>query len=436
MRGGGDTEYRNKIIQGDVLAILKELSTGLVDMCVTSPPYWGLRDYGGNGQLGLESTLEEYIEKMVEIFREVRRVVKDTATLWLNMGDCYNSIPCHNGKSFRRDRIEVIPSKRIPRGSGRWGGGNKRVSNLKSKDLCGMPWRLAFALQADGWYLRSDIIWHKPNPMPESVHGSGWYQHKIHVKINGKKEYVDCPGCPKCEKNGGNVLQMNGGRPTKSHEYLFLLTKKAQYFYDAEAIKEVPQRTSEVNWKDSDIKKYSEKCDKRMERQGSYKDWNKYKKTSAVNTRNKRTVWNIPTQPFPEAHFATFPEKLVEPCIKAGTSEKGYCAECGKPWVRVMEKTDPPRRDVNSEYPGKHTIATRKYKHDESGPVQNTIGWKPSCECESETVKPIVLDPFMGSGTTALVALKLNRDYLGIELKQEYIGMAENRLRKKMGLFV
>ena len=153
--------------------------------------------------------------------------------------------------------------------------------------------------------------------------------------------------------------------------------------------------------------------------------------------RNKRTVWTIATQPYPEAHFATFPEKMVEPCIRAGTSERGNCAECGKPWVRVVEKTDPPLRDVNSEYPGKHTIATRKYKHDESGPIQKTLGWKPSCSCDTEeTVSPIVLDPFMGSGTVGLVAKKLNRDYVGIELNPEYIEMAEKRIRGKMGLFV
>ncbi len=391
---------RDTIIQGDTLTVLKTLPDNLVDCVVTSPPYWGLRDYGVPGQLGLEPTIEEYIANMTEVYAAVMRVLKDTGTLWLNMGDSYNSDPCHNGKSFRRDRAEVIPSKRIPRGSGRWGGGNNHSSSLKPKDLCGMPWRLAFSLQAAGWYLRSDIIWHKPNPMPESV----------------------------------------TDRPTKSHEYIFLLTKKAQYFYDAEAIKESqashtleafkngrrPRNPKSIN-NPEDIK--AGKTKQAM--------WNDMECIADVGGRNKRTVWTIATQPCPEAHFATFPEKLVEPCIRAGTSERGNCAECGKPWVRVVEKTDPPRRDVNSEYPGKQTIATQKYKHDEPGPVKNTIGWRPSCSCDTEeTVSPIVLDPFMGSGTVGLVAKKLNRDYIGIEFNPEYIKMAEKRIRGKMGLFV
>ncbi len=378
---------RDTIIQGDTLTVLKTLPANLVDCVVTSSPYWGLRDYGVPGQLGLESTIGEYISNMTAVFEEVWRVLKDTGTLWLNMGDGYVNHSMPGGGDPTIGKRNIGDSKYQP----------TIVDGLKPKDLIGQPWRLAFALQAAGWYLRSDIIWHKPNPMPESV----------------------------------------TDRPTKSHEYIFLLTKKAKYFYDAEAIKEAPQRTTEVNWKDSDIKKYSEKCDKRMERQGSYKDWNKYKITSAVNARNKRTVWTIATQPYSEAHFATFPEKLVEPCIRAGTSERGNCAECGKSWVRVVEKIDPPRRDVNSEYPGRQTIATQKYKHDESGPVKNTIGWKPSCSCDTEEiVSPIVLDPFFGSGTVGLVAKKLNRDYIGIELNPEYIEMAEKRIRGKMGLFV
>ena len=382
---------RDTIIQGDTLTVLKTLPDSLVDMCMTSPPYLGLRDYGVSGQLGLESTIDEYISNMTAVFEEVRRVLKDTGTLWLNMGDVYNSIPCHNGKSFRRDRAEVIPSKRILRGSGRWGGGNNRSPFLKPKDLCGMPWRLAFALQAAGWYLRSDIIWHKPNPMPESC----------------------------------------TDRPTKSHEYLFLLSKKAKYFYDADAVRE--------EHKESSLERAKYAHNSKGDGTALTEQTIRYRMDQSCHPagRNKRTVWTIATQPYSEAHFATFPEKLVEPCIRAGTSERGNCAECGKPWVRVVEKTDPPRRDVNSEYPGEQTIATRKYKHDESSPIQKTIGWKPSCSCDTEeTVSPIVLDPFMGSGTVGLVAKKLNRDYIGIELNPEYIKMAEKRIRGKMGLFV
>ena len=381
---------RDTIIQGDTLTVLKTLPDNLVDCVVTSPPYWGLRDYGVPGQLGLESTIDEYISNMTAVFEEVRQVLKDTGTLWLNMGDAY----CGSGGpggDYKNGRKGMEYGTQY----------NHNPIGLKPKDLIGQPWRLAFSLQAAGWYLRSDIIWHKPNPMPESV----------------------------------------TDRPTKSHEYLFLLTKKAKYFYDAEAIKEASQRTTEVNWKDSDIKRYAEKCDKRMERQGSYKNWNKYKTTSAVNARNKRTVWTIATQPYSEAHFATFPEKLVEPCIRAGTSERGNCAECGKPWVRVVEKGELEKPRTTRDYaigviPGRNK-ASRMNSVDMEVIPSKTIGWKPSCSCDTEeTTAPIILDPFFGSGTVGLVAKKLNRDYIGIELNPEYIEMAEKRIRGRMGLFV
>ena len=381
--------YRNRIIQGDCLTILKELPAGMVDCIVTSPPYWGLRDYGVEGQLGLEPTIEEYISNMTEVFREVRRVLKDEGVLFLNMGDGYaGTHTTYKGKQKKWQHGNYPGRQEV----GQPGHG------LKPKDLIGQPWRLAFALQADGWYLRSDIIWHKPNPMPESI----------------------------------------TDRPTKAHEYIFLMSKKAQYYYDADAVRE-PQENIQLISKNygqlSENNKFSSIEGNRSVKYGT--KWSPKTREYNPAGRNKRTVWTIATQPFPSAHFATFPEALVEPCIRAGTSERGNCAECGKPWVRVVEKIDPPRRDVNSEYPGRQTIATRKYKHDESGPIQNTLGWKPSCSCDTEEiVRPIVLDPFMGSGTVALVAKKLNRDYIGIELNPEYVEMARIRVYAEMALFV
>jgi len=354
----------NIIIQGDCLAELKKLPEESIDCCITSPPYWGLRDYGTakweggdekcnhiqkllthggeakrpyqkevkyqykeickkcgakriDQQLGLEKTPEEYTEKLVEIFRDVKRVLKKEGTCWLNLGDSYSShkdcksVPQTIANNKKRGAIEK--GKSVSRDS-------KMLKSvgLKNKDLVGIPWRVAFALQKDGWYLRQDIIWNKPNPMPESV----------------------------------------TDRCTKSHEYIFLLTKSPKYYFDNEAIKEksidkesyrgmrkrpkyikgYPKEMGENNFDELEGKKYP--------------------------TRNKRSVWTITTRPYSEAHFATFPEHLIEPMVMAGCPKEG-----------------------------------------------------------------IVLDIFMGAGTTGLVAKKLKRNWLGIELNPEYIKIAEKRIK-------
>jgi len=380
----------NQIIQGDALKILKSLDSKLVDCVVSSPPYWGLRDYGVNGQLGLESTLDEYIQKMTGIFREARRVLKDEGTLWLNMGDAYaGSHTTYEGNQAKWQHGKYPGRQEVGRCLG---------EHLKPKDLIGQPWRLAFALQADGWYLRSDIIWAKPNPMPESV----------------------------------------TDRPTKSHEYIFLMSKQARYFYDADAVREegVPGR-------DGDNRGNGKIYDNRKTVEAG---WSQYYQANPAG-RKKRTVWTVATQPFPEAHFATFPEKLIEPCIRAGTSEKGYCAECGKPWARVVEKEKPPDgafnkarfvEDENIKISPIHRsgkASGQKMQNWLNEHPPQTLGWQPSCSCDADTVPGLILDPFMGSGTVALVAKKLCRNYLGIELNPEYVEMAEKRLRDKMGLF-
>lgn len=267
----------NKIIQGDVIETLRSLPDGIVHTCVTSPPYWGLRDYGVAGQIGLEPTPEEYVEKMVEVFREVRRVLRDDGTLWLNLGDSYAGHTKAGDKRFgnpefnknRPSRAQTkTPGKSVPTG-------------LKPKDLVGIPWRVAFALQADGWYLRSDIIWHKPNAMPESVKD----------------------------------------RPTKAHEYIFLLAKSPRYYYDADAIREPHARLwneknggsfAKPNHEEAQAKKVSGALNHR----GSYPMPN-------PKGRNKRTVWTVATKPFKGAHFAVFPPDLIEPCILAGSPPGG-----------------------------------------------------------------------------------------------------------------
>ena len=275
-----------KILHGNCLDTLKNIESQSINTCITSPPYWGLRDYGEGEQLGLEETPEAFVNNLVEVFREVKRVLRDDGTVWLNLGDSY----------------------------------------LSKKQLGGIPWRVAFALQSDGWYLRQDIIWHKPNPMPESV----------------------------------------TDRCTKAHEYIFLLSKSVKYYFDNEAIKEdsiyAPGKTHEVEREKGYYKGKWSNPEKGSRHDGSFK--------AIREKRNKRSVWTVNTKPFKGAHFATFPIDLIEPCVLAGCPEGGT-----------------------------------------------------------------VLDPFGGSGTTALVANGHNRDAVLIELNEEYIEIAKKRLGVGTDLF-
>ncbi len=311
---------KDHVLIGDALSLLRQVPEGTVQCCVTSPPYWGLRDYGVEGQLGREATPEEYVSNIVAVFREVRRVLAATGTLWLNLGDSYTS----GGRSTRAtDRKNPIreDSYRADTPNG-----------LKPKDLIGIPWMVAFALRADGWYLRSDIIWYKPNVMPESV----------------------------------------TDRPTKAHEYLFLLSKSKRYYYNSEAVREEAvgktvhdltgqgysppgQTPSQGNRKALHGSTYS--------RHRSSVPGGQDLRAVIDGRRNRRSVWTVPTAPFKGAHFATFPPALIEPCILAGSKA----------------------RDV-------------------------------------------VLDPFAGSGTTCALAKKLGRHYLGMELNPNYEQLFNKRI--------
>lgn len=320
----------NKIYLGDCLATMKTWPDSFVHCVVTSPPYWGLRDYNVKGQIGLESTPQECLDKIVDVFREVRRVLRSDGTIWVNMGDSYNG-----GTSATRHKSA--------REVGRWqnergmSDARSNAKGLKPKDLLGMPWRLALALQADGWYLRRDIIWHKTNPMPETVYD----------------------------------------RPTTSHEYLFLLAKSRRYFYDYAAIREKASLNTHARGDGVNPKACAPASgwDKNHGGHGTIHRTPRAKQnpdfakntSKIVNERNKRSVWTIPSKSFPEAHFATFPEKLIEPCVLAGSPRGG-----------------------------------------------------------------VVLDPFMGAGTTALVAAKYDRKFLGCELNPEYISIAEKRVANEL----
>ena len=271
----------HRIIQGDCIEGLQTLPDASVHCCVTSPPYWGLRDYGHDGQIGLEATPEAYVARMVDVFREVRRVLREDGTCWVNLGDSYAATTKGSGGTGKStlagtpndENGQIFKPLRLDIGS------------LKPKDLVGIPWRVAFALQADGWWLRQDIIWHKPNPMPESVRD----------------------------------------RCTKAHEYVFLLTKSERYFYDAEAVKEAFADERQGNpgkyrWKYGEGAGKGKGSTSLLKDDGMVHGWNADGKATG---RNRRSVWTVTTKPYSGAHFAVMPAALVEPCIKAGCPEGG-----------------------------------------------------------------------------------------------------------------
>jgi DNA modification methylase len=443
------------ILHGNSLEVLKTMPENSVHCVVTSPPYWGLRDYGiepsvwggeancvhewgdeqkarpmparpdhsgselkGKGSqdgaqayaldvsqgshcqlcgawrgcFGLEPTPEMYVEHAVWIFRQVRRVLRPEGTLWLNLGDSYTS----GGRSTHGTRIGYKQETNV---------GCLTVSDcrpelppgLKPKDLVGIPWRVAFALQADGWWLRQDIIWSKANPMPESVRD----------------------------------------RCSKSHEYVFLMTKSERYFYDYAAVME--DTTGNAHGRGDGV---NPKC---AEPGSGIKQNTSFSAAVAglVSKRNRRSVWSIATKPFPEAHFATFPPELPEVCVKAGTSDRGCCPECGAPFERVVETithNESGSAKAGNVAQGKFAGGTQvRENHDiRNGPVTEVVtkGWKPTCDHFGDeiangfetSVPCTVLDPFNGAGTTGLVTKRLFRNYIGIDLNEKYIAMASERI--------
>ena len=393
-----------ELLQGDCTKVLATLPAASVQCCVTSPPSWGSRDYGAGGQHKLEETTEAYISNMVLVFREVWRVLRDDGTLWLNLGDSYAGVAGNargEGAGGGQERVKSMGFGALPKRKDLEGG-------LKHKDLAGIPWRVAFALQADGWYLRQDIIWHKPNPMPESV----------------------------------------ADRCTKAHEYIFLLTKSAKYFYDSEAVKERgamvagdsagssqrdTQETHGLGGGNSGINLAKQKLAAELQEKG-------------YSTRNKRSVWTVTTKPFRGAHFATFPPDLIEPCILAGTSENGQCPKCGKSWKRIMEKigvsTYEKMGGKNGGYKKMREESMRRGEtgvgdtRDSNGNIvwyeatpKKFVGWQPDCVCRLDPIASVVLDPFSGAGTTGLVAVQHGRRYIGIELNPDYLEMSRKRIQ-------
>jgi DNA modification methylase len=445
------------IVHGDALSVLRQMKPASIHCCVTSPPYWGLRDYkvplqiwggkpghvhewgfellvkdtnqidkrrwdharngrgedqsmgkhpgwarrpGGDGKfcrcgawqgaLGFEPTPDLYVQHLVDIFHEVRRVLRDDGTLWLNLGDSYtrgNRATYDQARDNKRNG--GTPPRRSPQPQG-----------LKAKNLIGIPWRVALALQANGWHLRSDIIWAKTNPMPESV--------------------LD--------------------RPTKSHEYLFLFSKRPKYFYDGISIREPfksPDRLYGPNWSQHKTAKLIEQGNRCTS--GLHDGRSQY--GSSQLGRNRRSVWMIPTEPYRGAHFATYPTRLVEPCNRAGTGERGCCPACGAPWQRVVKRTSITPADYHGKWSvadpqasGRRMLANVRARrlagehHDIPFPPPLTLRWRRGCNHPHQPVPATVLDPFCGSGTTGVVAQRLGRQFVGIDLNAEYVQMALQRI--------
>lgn len=436
---------------------MSELADNSIQCCVTSPPYWGLRKYDGNqdliwggdkncehiwketpprrsrkatdiknldskeatnggnlgqeltatntcqfcnawrGSFGLEPTPELYVAHSIEILREIKRVLRPDGVAFWNVGDSYmahagdrNKVGGFQGKA-NKARIEAESSMSMI----------KRTNKvLKDKDLCLIPFRVAIAAQEDGWWIRSVIIWNKPNPMPESVRD----------------------------------------RPTDAYEHILMLTKSSKYYWDIEAVRE--QYTEPLNrWGGDTFRKSSHKYIDTFEETGDNGGIGKIGATSMFRAgrpvrpdeagRNLRNVWTFPTQPYPEAHFATFPEKLPETCIKAATPEYGCCNKCGKPYERIIESTPMViRRTEWGNNAGNRTASSGTMV---SPAETKTLGWQQACKCENSKPAPsLILDPFAGSGTTLWVAKKLNKKAIGYELPEKYCQLIIERNRQQV----
>ena len=364
-----------------------------VHCVVTSPPYWQLRDYKVPGQIGLEPTIQEYVATIVEVFREVRRVLRKDGVAWLNLGDSFNDYNGGAGPGSNFDRVNCYRSDNRPK---RDGGSGLTCKSLKPKDLVGMPWRVALALQEDGWWLRRDVIWGKKAPMRESIRD----------------------------------------RPITAHEYLFLLSRSRRYFYDHIAVRQ-PDKGGD----------HRRKKRKRTERSNGL-----FRPQSQLNAHESRnghganlgSVWMLGTEGYRGQHYATFPTRLVVPCIKAGTSEKGCCPECGKPWKRILERVpisssapESPHWPAawasgtgrrHNEKVGRHPLPIADRDPRRVVTIEVAKGWKPGCDHGHEPVPCTVLDPFSGHATTTVVALALKRRSIGLELSPKYLKESRRRI--------
>ena len=382
-------------------------------------------------QIGLESTLTAYLAELLIVFREVWRILRNDGVLFLECGDSYNA----NGRQGHGTRIgyKQGTNKASANGSD---GCRSTDAKLKPLDLIGVPWRIALMLQAEGWYLRSDTIWHHVSCMPESVQGSQFNRHMIGTE--------ECPGCPKCEPHGGYVLRMNAGRPTKAHSYVFILSKSEKYYFDSEGVRESHQPAS--------LKRVALPLRTNRERDypGSAQTlrMGEGQQMCHPNGRNIRSVLPIPGEGFTSQtdteHFAVMPTALAEICVKAGSSQKGVCRKCGAPWVRIVEKGEMIRVRQGSDTNGARTQELATGKHGTSSifktgmkPTLTTLGWIPSCLCKDagDPIPAIVFDPFGGACTTSLVADRLGRHGVSLDLSHSYCLLGKERLTSEAPLF-
>lgn len=377
---------------GDAEAQLRLLPDRSVNAICTSPPYFGLRQYGADGEIGLEASPVEFTDRLISVFEQARRVLRNDGSCWVVIGDSYAA----SGKG--RNPANSVHKKQSSNVGSR--APARKYAELKPKDLIGVPWRLAFALQDAGWYLRSAIIWQKPNPMPESTKD----------------------------------------RCSLAHEFIFHLTKTTRYFHDWFAVAEKAQsdHSSGNGFKRAPRLSFADKNGAR----GNDTPWN-----NVGGVRNARSVWTITTEASAIKHFATYPTRLASRVIQAATSEAGCCAECGAPLQRILENGEPDEAwkaacgaDSAGEYKGQSTKDYKSAKAQDASATKArilagmkmkiTVGWAPSCTCNSvhAPMPSIVLDPFSGVGTTGLCATRLGRDYIGIDLKSDYHDMAASRL--------
>lgn len=382
-----------RLYNGSSIDVLRSLPAESVQCVVTSPPYWGLRDYGVPGQLGNEKTPREFCDNLVAVFEQVRRVLRNDGTLWLNIGDTYASKTYAEKRTYETvsDTVRGVDSNYARRVRNQSAGGEFRIETdpgVPAGTLVGIPWMLAFALRDSGWRLRQDIIWHKPSPMPESCRN----------------------------------------RCTKAHEYIFLFAKGKDYFYDIEAVKEKSEEASLARYK------YSFSNEKHKEKETGSQGNAAFMNSNinegmreAYPTRNKRSVWTVASESYDGAHFATFPQRLIEPCVLAGTSEYGSCARCGCPYRREVDAREigrrKPERGVRAAYAAElGQDGANSLRKGHRALSTSTVGWSKACSCDTESVVPCtVLDPFIGSGTTCVVSAINGRRSIGIDLSASYL---------------
>lgn len=380
-----------RVLLGDALSRLRELPDESVHCCVTSPPYWGLRAYlpddheSKHLELGLEPTPEMYVAHLVDVFREVRRVLRADGTAWLNIGESYAHTSAQPNRSDSSTLAKWGHGGRLD-SSATAGAPARELAGLKPKDLCMIPARVALALQADGWWLRSDIAWAKTAPMPESVRD----------------------------------------RPTSAWEHIFLLAKSPTYYYDAEAVRE-PDRGTDHR------RGVVEPIPSMVPLATAHAGIRTAEGRNGTGA-NMRNYWLLGPEPYPDAHFSVFPSEIPRRAIAAGTSERGCCPECGAPWVRCVERTDEPDPLAKGSRFDLGKTAVNGAGRTQAGVrlVRVATGWRPGCAHDHEPIPAVALDPFAGSGTTLAVARRLGRAAVGVELQADYLPLIQRRVRHEV----